>query len=250
MYILSSITFGCVCLYLVSAATVLPESWKICKKSDKKLNECLKSSIQTVVRELKTGNSKFGLPPTEPLLIEEVVLHQGNGQAVGLDLTFRKLKMYGLSRVVVDKVSARYDKDQLSADFHIDGDFRIESDYTAKGRVLVLPINGAGKNVLKFDNLKGKLDMKFNKIKKGADTYYNVNKCDIMLDTSRLHLDFKRSSSVNEGLGQNLNTVLNENWKEILTDLKPAISKAFGAAFKDLANRVFSKVPLDKVMPA
>lgn len=37
-------------LFFVSA-----ESWKICKKSDKKLNECLKSSIQTVVRELKTG---------------------------------------------------------------------------------------------------------------------------------------------------------------------------------------------------
>ena len=46
-----------------------------------------------------------------------------------------------------------------------------------------------------------------------------------------------------------MNTFLNENWFEVLKELKPAISDGFGEVFKQISNRVFSKVPLDKILP-
>lgn len=46
-----------------------------------------------------------------------------------------------------------------------------------------------------------------------------------------------------------MNVFINENWPEILKELKPAIQDAFGAAFGDITNRIFKKVPYNKIFP-
>lgn len=46
-----------------------------------------------------------------------------------------------------------------------------------------------------------------------------------------------------------MNVFLNENWQEILKELKPAISKAFGEAFRSIGNSVFSRIPLNQIAP-
>ncbi|KAK9500950.1 hypothetical protein O3M35_002107 [Rhynocoris fuscipes] len=250
MFSYSVFVFLSVTIVLATTAVTVPQTWKICKKSDPKINECLKSSLQDIIRSLKSGNSNFDLPPLEPLLIEEIVLHQGNGQAVTLDLTLKKLNIYGLSKVVIDKVDAQLDKNMLTANLHVEGDFKIISDYTSKGKILLLPINGAGKSELILDNFKAKIVMKFKKVTKGDETFYSNEKNDISIDTTRLHLNFKRTVNADDPIAKNLNVFLNENWKEILNELKPAISQAFGAAIKNFANKVFSKVPLNKLLPA
>lgn len=47
-----------------------------------------------------------------------------------------------------------------------------------------------------------------------------------------------------------LNRIANDNSNEILRDLKPAIAEAFGQAFEDVANRIFTKVPFDELFPS
>jgi hypothetical protein len=49
--------------------------------------------------------------------------------------------------------------------------------------------------------------------------------------------------------GDNMNKFLNENWPVILNELKPGIQDAFGAAFGDISNRIFHKVPYNKIFP-
>jgi len=48
-------------------------------------------------------------------------------------------------------------------------------------------------------------------------------------------------------LGDTLNAFLNENWSPILEDLKPGIEEALSQTFKEIANRVFLKVPYDQI---
>lgn len=48
--------------------------------------------------------------------------------------------------------------------------------------------------------------------------------------------------------GDNMNRFLNENWPEILKELKPSIDDTFGAAFQAIADRIFHKVPLNMVL--
>lgn len=49
--------------------------------------------------------------------------------------------------------------------------------------------------------------------------------------------------------GDNMNIFLNENWPEILGELKGAFRTAFATAFAEIAQRFFERVPIDQVFP-
>lgn len=48
-------------------------------------------------------------------------------------------------------------------------------------------------------------------------------------------------------LGNEINRVINENWDVVFTDVRDGYEKSFGLIFKDLANRVFTRVPLKDI---
>lgn len=46
-----------------------------------------------------------------------------------------------------------------------------------------------------------------------------------------------------KALGAGMNQFLNENWEDILNELKPVLKKAIGKIVKGLINPIFSKFP-------
>lgn len=44
-----------------------------------------------------------------------------------------------------------------------------------------------------------------------------------------------------------MNAFLNENWAEMLNDLKPAIKEAFSAYFISISHEFFARVPFHKI---
>lgn len=48
-------------------------------------------------------------------------------------------------------------------------------------------------------------------------------------------------------LGDEINKVLNENWESLYNDVKPGYDESFALVFKDLANRVFNRVPFNEI---
>lgn len=49
--------------------------------------------------------------------------------------------------------------------------------------------------------------------------------------------------------GNQMNIFLNENWKEILEELRPAFDSALTSIFTSMAQRFFEKVPLNQMFP-
>lgn len=47
--------------------------------------------------------------------------------------------------------------------------------------------------------------------------------------------------------GENMNAFLNDNWKEILSDLQSGFEKALATAFLEVAQQFFSRVPFNQV---
>jgi len=45
-----------------------------------------------------------------------------------------------------------------------------------------------------------------------------------------------------------MNVFLNENWRELLIELKPAIEEVFGTAFKEIGQQFFNRIPLDQII--
>ncbi|KAE8737394.1 hypothetical protein FOCC_FOCC017141 [Frankliniella occidentalis] len=204
-------------------------NWKTCVINQSNTNACLKKSIQTAIEDLTT---KAG--------------------SIVLDLTFLDLDIYGFKSLRIDDVDLDSPKDRLKLKVTITSDFVLNGDYVVKGRLLVVPIAGAGRcNITLGKPVAATGELNWKKQKgAGGRMYAHVEKFQFDFNPKTFKLHFHDKDHGNDQLGKTLNRIANDNANEILKDLKPAISVAFGQAFEDIANRVFSKVPYDDLFPS
>uniref|UniRef100_R4G385 Putative takeout length n=2 Tax=Rhodnius prolixus TaxID=13249 RepID=R4G385_RHOPR len=236
------------CLVGLSVAAKMPSKWKTCKRSDKNINECLKKAVEEAVKTLKSGNPSLGVIPLDPLHFNELNIGQGSGP-VSINLNFKNMDIHGISTAKVKRFRADWNNYYLEAEATLNVPLVLLGDYTVKGQVLVLPIVGNGKCNLTFDNFVAKLTAKGHEITKGKEKYMEIDKFTFDLETSKLRVFLGNLFNGDKALGNNMNVFLNENWQEILKELKPAISKAFGEAFRSIGNSVFSRIPLNQIAP-
>lgn len=50
-------------------------------------------------------------------------------------------------------------------------------------------------------------------------------------------------------LGENMNTILNENWKDLLREIGPAVGDALASVFRNTLSSVAQLVPYDVLFP-
>lgn len=123
----------------------------------------------------------------------------------------------------------------------------INGDYKINGRVLVLPIQGQGKAKLAFDNANLIVKYKPKLIQKNGKDYIQTDSFKLDFDTTQLHINLENLFNGDKALGDNMNQFLNENWRDILNELKPAVTLAVEEILKSIINRIFSKVPYSDI---
>lgn len=62
-----------------------------------------------------------------------------------------------------------------------------------------------------------------------------------------MYLNLENLFNGDKLLGDNMNRFLNENWQDILAELKPSIIDAFTQIFSGIINSVFSRLPYDDI---
>lgn len=117
-------------------------------------------------------------------------------------------------------------------------------DYDVNGRVLILPIQGVGKATLVFENVDIVVKFKPKAIEKKGKQYMQTSEAfKLDFEMSNMQLELTNLFNGDKALGDNMNLFLNENWRDILKELKPAISYAIEEVLKSIINRIFNKVP-------
>lgn len=122
----------------------------------------------------------------------------------------------------------------------------ITGKYKVNGRVLVLPIQGEGNARLQFDDANLVVKYKPKVVEKRGKKYIQTERFQLDFDTSRLHINLDNLFNGDRRLGDNMNQFLNTNWRDILTELKPAITYAVEEILKGIINRIFMKVPYEE----
>jgi Haemolymph juvenile hormone binding protein (JHBP) len=61
-------------------------------------------------------------------------------------------------------------------------------------------------------------------------------------------VNFEGLFNGNKALGDSTNLFFNENWRDILKELKPALGQSFGSIYTTLINSVFGNIPYDEVL--
>lgn len=220
---------------------------KKCSRSDPQMNVCLKKGLQEVIPTLLNGRQSLNVPPIDPLRITQLQIEQGSGP-VSINLTFYDLDIRGIGSAFITDLKADWNKYTINVEGNIRQPVNLSGRYKISGKVLVLPIQGDGKCNLTLKDVKAKIAVHGKELKKDGKTYMQIEKLKFTFDTTRLFIELQNLFNGDKALGDNMNLFLNENWSDILKELKPAFEEAFAASFKAIAHNVFLKVSMDQIL--
>ncbi|KAL1132412.1 hypothetical protein AAG570_010367, partial [Ranatra chinensis] len=216
-----------------------------CSRNAADLNECVVKSGQEAIPKFINGDPKYRVPNLNPLEITELQVNQGTKQ-VGLKLTLRNAKIYGMKNAIFKKARTDLKNRHIEWDFEVP---RIEilGDYTVEGQVLILPITGNGKGNITITELiiTYKYDWKLTE-KKGKE-FMELTKSELLFENGRTYFDLKNLFNGDNLLGSNMNRFLNENWKEVTREVGPAVGEAIAEVFKIILTNIAQLVPFSDI---
>ncbi|XP_058060766.1 protein takeout-like [Anopheles bellator] len=233
-----------IALVSLGNAVKLPSAFTRCNPADE---QCIIQAISNTFQKYTTGLPQLGLASLDPLRIDEMDIVQGEGP-VNIELNFKNVDIIGFKDVIVKKAkgfTANPNVMEINLEVPLAS---LVGDYKIKGKVLILPIQGEGVSNLTMANCN--FVMKWNgALQKRSDgkEYYQMNKIKATLDTTRFYTELTNLFNGDKALGENMNMFLNENWQDILKELKPAIISSFAKVFRAIITNVFDNVPYNEL---
>lgn len=108
------------------------------------MSDCYRDAVLHLRPYLEKGIPEMGLPSIEPLVVQEVQLNNGEGASVSLNATLNNLVLSGGSKYELRK----FDVDIKQGRWYMEIFFpliKMQSNYKAKAKVLLLQFQGEGK---------------------------------------------------------------------------------------------------------
>ncbi|VVC40130.1 Haemolymph juvenile hormone binding [Cinara cedri] len=232
---------------IASAASIkLPKGFIQCKKSDPKFDECIKNALQSSVPQLIKGVPSLGLITSDPYRIASLNIEQGIGP-VSVNMNFTDLIVSNMKYTIID--SAHYDPKsyRLNVETHVPNSLLMEGDYEVNGKVLILPIVGKGRCKFIIDVLKFTGNVEMKPVFRKEQMYLEVANLTWTFIPINFHVQLDNLFNGNKALGDHMNVFLNENWREVLSELQPAIEEVFGALFTSIGQQFLNRVPENQI---
>ncbi|KAK3927384.1 Protein takeout [Frankliniella fusca] len=235
-----------VCAAPSEASSKLPSNFKRCRADDPKLNECLRVAVEDAFHKMKDGISSLGVLPVDPLKVDRIKINQGQG-SVSLNMDLSNIIISGLAHTSMTNYSADLPNGILRTETFTKT-LRMDFNHVVGGRILLLPIRGAGPGTITLSDLTVHHYLKsVPKTKKDGKTYWNLQEYKVKFIPKHISMDFKGLFGGDGRLGDQLNTFLNQNALIIYEEIGGAFEDAFSAVFKEVTTRVFSKVPYNDI---
>ncbi|XP_026278822.1 protein takeout-like [Frankliniella occidentalis] len=229
-----------------SASSKLPADFKRCRADDPDISGCLRLAVEDAFRKMKNGIASLGVLPVDPLKVDRIKINQGQGN-VNINMDLRNMTIFGLAATRMTNYSADIASGILRTE-SLTPALRMEFNHVVSGRILLLPIRGAGPGSIVLNEVVTHHYLKSTpKTKKDGKTYWTLQQYKVKFVPKTISMDLKGLFGDEGRLGGQLNTFLNQNALTIFEEIGGAFEDAFGAVFKDITNRVFSKVPLNEI---
>ncbi|XP_067631701.1 circadian clock-controlled protein daywake-like [Eurosta solidaginis] len=221
-----------------------PAYLKTCDFNGADLNTCFANSLKVIFNEWKDGVPGLkSLSPLDPLTIKRIRIQQDNGATFNLNAELDNFILHGASNVIINK--AVVDRKALEVDATINlPKLHADGNYKAKGSVLGFNINGHGPGTLDATNVRIQLHIVV-KLRDQADFTFG----DIITFKSKIvnigdfRVDVKNLFNGQTELENTTNELFNQNWRELIGLLQPALEQAIELVFKDRFKKIFGYVP-------
>ncbi|XP_036213713.1 protein takeout [Bactrocera oleae] len=240
------IVFACVSVvHSLDYYTEKPSFMQTCRINDPEFVKCSTSSIQKLMTELGKGIPEITevIGTFDPLKIKEIQFAQDNQGAVQLHANLTEMVATGLSKLVI-KESKVSKKDYSWETKVYVPKLRLEGQYKMAGKILLIPLNGAGHMFIEIENLNILMRTKTRLYEKGDFTFYNVTKLRMDLSPGGVKTNFENIFNGNsKEVERSTNLFFNENWREFFEALRPLITETVETTMLDILQKVFHLVP-------
>lgn len=123
--------------------------------------------------------------------------------------------------------------------------------YDMQGRILLLPITGNGLACGNFTDIDVVATIQGDRYQSQDtnETHYRVIDFYVDFDVGHASINLENLFNGDKLLSDAMNLFLNSNWKMLAAEIKPALENTVSELFKTFSNKIYSKFPLDTLLP-
>ncbi|XP_059609137.1 protein takeout [Phlebotomus argentipes] len=235
------------CLYASVAAEDVPEYLHICQQTDPELEQCMIRSIEQLRAKLAVGIPELDIPRLEPIDLGDLLV-AGSNTPNGLTITAKDIQSYGASDYHIKKIEVveygQHYKLQLQLP-HL----YTKGRYAIDGRVLLLPIKGAGKFTGNFTRCTADVTMVLEPREILGSDHIILKRLQIKVKVGKGSMYLENLFGGDKTLGDIVNDTINQNFEVVSRDIIPLIEKALERHFKKTSNKILSRYTRDQLFP-
>ncbi|KYM94236.1 Protein takeout [Cyphomyrmex costatus] len=195
------------------------------------------------------GIPELQIPPCEPLRVPQIEISQSVGP-VSTRSTYTDIEVQGATSFILKSVKINIDNDRVRLKLYLPR-LEMNAHYNMKGNILMMPINGNGLARSNFTdiNVVAIVQGERYQSQKTDETHYRVTDFYVDLDVGQANIHLDNLFDGDDTLSDAMNLFLNDNWKVVAAEIKPAFENSISEIFKTFSNKIYSKFPLDTLLP-
>lgn len=120
-----------------------------------------------------------------------------------------------------------------------------------EGKILMLPISGNGLAHGNFTDIDviATVQGEHYRSQKTGETYYRVTDLYVDFNVGQANIYLDNLFNGDSTLSNAINLFLNNNWDVVKAEIKPALENTVSEIFKTFLNKIYSKYPIDTLLP-
>ncbi|XP_057337492.1 uncharacterized protein LOC130675686 [Microplitis mediator] len=230
-------------LFLVTLCQV-PSYIKICGRKDPQLNQCIKSSVESLRHKLRTGIPEFAVPPLEYLNIEEGLPLANSNE---IKASAKQVKLYGLPDFQINSIKMNIETKTIDLDIYFKN-VQLEGDYDVTAKIIV-PVTGKGPIKIDAESVSAKVTIIYRLVntKKGQRMHFTSMTCKLKIGS--YHSKFVAREGPDATFSEAINSVINNSQQEILEGIIPSLERSISKKVLELSNKITKNFTYEELFP-
>ncbi|RVE54630.1 hypothetical protein evm_000751 [Chilo suppressalis] len=223
----------------------LPSYITACSRNDPNLNDCALKTAKESIHQFSIGDENRHLPPLDPVFVEEITIYIPN--ETGLKIVFKENYFHGLSGMQIKGLKFDFNKKTISAEAMVN--LEVANKYDLSGKIMLVPLKSNGDSSIKLKNADLRIKMWYEHVT-GSDgkIHWNITKHEIKYDVERAYFRLENLLG-DKNIGDQINNLLNELWKEIVNKVGPTICLSLSSAVVKNLGVFLEQVSFEELFP-
>uniref|UniRef100_A0A6P7H7H9 Protein takeout-like n=1 Tax=Diabrotica virgifera virgifera TaxID=50390 RepID=A0A6P7H7H9_DIAVI len=236
--------FVFLCLISYCVARKLPNYIEACKPKETDISECIKQRVEELREKLNDGIPEMRIPSINPLEIPFAQMDLGEKSKASM----KDIKLYGLPAFIIKDLKIDLDKDYIEIKVDIPH-ILAEGEYTVKGKLLILTLDGSGPGQINITNLEVSLIGHGERQIRHGKTFFKIKATDVTTKIGKVNLNFHNLFKDNPELTENANKILNENQEVLVESFAPVVVEVVKGFILGATGGVFDRYELPELFP-